>query len=94
MKNIPIERFCTFHNIPQSFIDTLRNFGLIEVVEQEDEYFITTDELDKIERLIRLHYDLDVNMEGLDIINNLLDRIDELQEEILELRRRLNFYEE
>jgi len=43
--------------------------------------------------LMRLHYELDVNFEGLDIINNLLNRIDELKQDISRLKNRLEFYE-
>jgi hypothetical protein len=33
-----------------------------------------------------MHYDLDINIEGIETINHLLEKIDLLQKEILQLR--------
>jgi len=40
-----------------------------------------------------LHYDLDINMEGMESINHMLEQIDSLQQEIVRLRNRLRIYE-
>ena len=42
---------------------------------------------------MRLHYDLDINIEGIDAIYNLLKQVEELQSQIITLRNKLNFYE-
>jgi hypothetical protein len=42
---------------------------------------------------MRLHYDLDINLEGIEAITCLLDRVRSMQEEIRELRNRLGVYE-
>ena len=36
-----------------------------------------------------LHYDLDINLEGIDAIYNLIKKIESLNEHILELRNKL-----
>ena len=46
-----------------------------------------------IEKMIRLHYQLGINIEGMDVIYELLNRVESLQAEIIELRNKLNFYE-
>jgi chaperone modulatory protein CbpM len=48
----------------------------------------------RIEHLARLHYDLDINLEGLEAISHLLDRMDASQQEARVLRERLRVYEE
>ncbi len=45
-------------------------------------------------RIIRLYYELDINLEGIEAIIHLLQRIDtHQQEEIIALRNRLRLYE-
>jgi len=83
---IPVEDFCIYHNIEYSFISSLEDSGLIRVSSIEQSTYIPTDELQKLEKFVRLHYDLDINVEGIETINHLLERIEELQKQILQLR--------
>jgi len=93
MKTISVQQFCIHYNIPESFIDSLSNFELIELVEMDSDKHIYFEDINRIEMLIRIHYELNVNYEGLDIINNLLNEINSLQEDIINLRNRMNLYE-
>ena len=43
---------------------------------------------------MRLHFDLDINLEGVDAIYNLLKQVESLKEEITALHNRLRFYED
>ena len=83
---IPAKDFCIHNNIEYSFISTLHDSGLIHVTFIKRSSFIHTDELHKLEKFIRLHYDLDINVEGIETINYLLDKIEDMQLEILRLR--------
>jgi len=83
---IPAEEFCVYHNIEYSFISSLEDSGLIRVTSVEQSTFIPSDELEKLEKFIRMHYDLDINIAGIETINHLLEKIDALQKEILHLR--------
>jgi len=42
--------------------------------------------MQKLEKFVRMHYDLDINVEGIETINYLLQKIEEMQMEILRLR--------
>jgi hypothetical protein len=44
--------------------------------------------MQKLEKFVRLHYDLDINLEGIETINYLLEKIEKMQKEILELRNK------
>lgn len=92
MKSIALHTFCVSNNIPESFIEQLSTYELIEVIEIDSVKQIKTTELEKVQRLMRLHYDLNVNLEGIDIINNLLDRIQSLEETIRVLENENAFY--
>ncbi len=43
--------------------------------------------------MIRLHRDLDLNVPGIDAVLNLLKRIETMEDEMEQLRRRLRIYE-
>ncbi|HSN08475.1 MAG TPA: chaperone modulator CbpM [Hanamia sp.] len=83
---IPAEDFCIYHNIEYSFISSLEDSGLISVTSVEQSTYIPAEELQKLEKFVRLHYDLDINIAGIETINHLLEKIEEMQKEILQLR--------
>ncbi|MBV9961248.1 MAG: MerR family transcriptional regulator [Parafilimonas sp.] len=87
---IPVEMCRTLYNIEMSFIQSLDQFGFIHLVGIEETQFIDSDELQTLEKLIRLHYELDINMEGIEAINFLLERIRNMQNEIAYLKSKLN----
>ncbi len=90
---IPAEICCKHYNIELSFIQSLNQHGFIHVVSVESTQFINADELQTLEKFIRLHYDLDINIEGMEAINFLLDRVQNMQNEIAYLKSKLNVYE-
>jgi len=92
-KLIAINDVCINHNIEISFISSLQQNGLIEVTTIKEAGFIVADQLQQLEKFIRLYYELDINLEGIDTITHLLQRIKFLQDEIIELKNRLSFYE-
>ena len=87
------EEFCTYYKIQLSFINNLNQFGLIEITSVEEKPYIPQSQLQKLEQIIRLHDDLDINLEGIDAITHLLDRVKSLQTEIAGLKNRLSIYE-
>jgi hypothetical protein len=90
---ISIEQFCKHYNIPISFIDALQEYELVEITMSDNENYLKTNQLNDIEKMMRLHYDLDINIEGIDAIYNLLKQVEDLQNEILKLRNKLRLYE-
>ncbi len=85
---------CTNYNIEYSFISSLQQFGLLQISTIKEERFIPSTELQKLEKLIRLHYDMDINLEGIEAISYLLDKVENMQSEMLQMRNRLRLYEE
>lgn len=90
---IPAEDFCSFYSIEYSFISSLHDQGLIELKAEDNRKCIDIDELQKIEKLIRLHYDMDINIEGIDAITHLLQKMNAMQEEIIRLKNKLKRFE-
>lgn len=91
---ISIAEFCETHHIQYSFINSLNEFGLVEITVIEEDEFIDQDQLRNLEKMMRLHYDLEINLQGIDAINHLLGRVSELQDEVRILRNRLKRYEQ
>ena len=90
---IALSEFCISHNIEVSFISSLRQTGLVEITTIKGIGFIDADQLQQLEKFIRFHYELDINLEGIETITHLLQRIKSLQDEIIALKNRLCLYE-
>lgn len=90
---IPAQEFCIYHNIELSFIYALQDYDLIEVIKQQEDVFVPKNQLQQLEKLVRLHYEMDINLEGIETITHLLQKVSMLQQHILELNNRLNSYE-
>jgi hypothetical protein len=89
---IPANEFCLHYHVEMNFIHTLHEYGLLETVIQEENIFIPAANLCDLEKLARLHYELNINMEGIDVIVQLLQRLQEAQQEAVNLRNRLKMY--
>ncbi|MBA3665296.1 MAG: chaperone modulator CbpM [Bacteroidetes bacterium] len=85
---IPVEKLCVNYNIEFSFLDSLNAIGLVEFVTVEEINFIEKENLSELERMIRLHSDLGINIEGIEAIIHLLRRVDALQHEIAALKNK------
>jgi hypothetical protein len=90
---IDINEFCINHNIRISFIGVLQRSGLIEITTIKKARFINSNQLQNLEKIVRLYYELDINLEGIETITYLLQRINSQQDEIIALRNRLRLYE-
>lgn len=90
---IAVDEFCASHDIEISFISSLQQSGLIEITTIQNSGFIEADQLRQLEKYVRLYYDLDINMEGIETVDYLLHQINSMQDEIINLQNRLRFYE-
>jgi hypothetical protein len=90
---IPLETLGTHYNVELSFFSNLNEIGLIEIQIVEQTQYIHQDSIYEIEKMIRMHQELDVNLEGIDVVFNLLQKIDSLKEELMAVRNRLQLYE-
>jgi hypothetical protein len=90
---IAIRDFCIYHDIEISFISLLQQNGLIEIITIENTQFIDVEQLRQLEKFIHFHYELDINLEGIESIAHLLQRIEVMQDEMLALRNKLRLYE-
>ncbi|HEY0670073.1 MAG TPA: chaperone modulator CbpM [Sphingobacteriaceae bacterium] len=91
---VPVELLCTHYDIEFSFIHSLQEYGLVEVTTIQEVQYIREEQIDDIERIMRLYNDLDINIEGIDVVFHLLRRVNELQNELRAVKNRLSLYED
>lgn len=90
---ISIREFCLYHQVEMAFVQTLEQQGLIEIIIVEQAMYVQPAQLVRLEKLVRLHQDLAIHPDDLDVVTGLLDRVEQLQQQVLELQNRLAFYE-
>ncbi|RKE44502.1 chaperone modulator CbpM [Sphingobacterium detergens] len=86
---IKVIDFCQSRKVETTFLQTMEEYGLIHIIIQQEEQFIDEDELKKLERFSNLYYDLEVNPQGIQVANHLLDKVEQLQHEVLQLKNKL-----
>lgn len=90
---IIISEYCSQNRIDQEFLFSLEEAGLVEFIKQNDEFYIYISQLSDLDRYVRWHYDLSINAEGIDVIQNLMNHINDMQNEIIRLKERIRILE-
>ena len=80
------EEICFHYNIEYTFINSLYQAGLMEYIIIEEKKFISAERLEDLEKFVRFHYDLEINIEGIEVIARLLQKIKDMQKELLKLK--------
>lgn len=86
---IIVSEYCHKCHIEPSFIELLEEGGLINVRTEGGEHYLLLSQLPELERYSRMYYELSINMEGIDAIHHLLERIERMRSEIDLLHRQL-----
>lgn len=87
---IATAEICTHHNVEYTFISSLSEAGLVELQIVDKKAYIPEAELQKLEKMIRMHHELEINIAGIEAITHLLQRVTQMQEELRVLRNRLH----
>ena len=90
---ILVAHYCEQTKTPIDFIDDLLEYGMIEVQKIENKIYVQSQYIIEIERIYRLRQDLGINMEGIDSLNHMIEKINRLEREFKLLRNRLTIYE-
>ena len=90
---IAAEEFCSHYSVSLSFLESLQEHGLIRIESVQEQKKIPIDDLRELEKFIHLHFDMDINFEGIEAIQHLLEKLQDMSREINELRNRVRMYE-
>jgi hypothetical protein len=93
-KLILVNQLCVHYQVEMSLFSVLQDFGIIELLTIEDAHFIHEDKIRVVEKVVRMQKDLNLNLESIDIVLNLLDKINDLQSELNTVKNRLRLYED
>lgn len=96
MKNdnrIQLQTICSHYQVELSFFTHLGDLDLIEIEFIEQSPYIHENQMHILERILRLHRELELNPEGIDVVFNLLKKIEHLQNDLKATQNRLKLYE-
>lgn len=85
---IPIEDLCRHYSVEYRFVCDLSDYQLLDLVNLEEVVYLQKSQLNEFEKWIRLHYELEINLAGIDAIAHLLQKMQSMQAELNELRLR------
>ncbi len=86
-KYIKINEYLVQENVEQTFIFRLEEEGIIQIRRTENEIYINEDLLPSLEMFSRWYYEMGINIEGIDALRHMRNRLEELQREIIRLRK-------
>ncbi|GAB3687977.1 hypothetical protein GCM10027592_02260 [Spirosoma flavus] len=90
---VSVREFCRHHHIEITFVENLADNGLIEITIVEQIHYVEPEQLTRLEKFVRLHQDLAIHIDDMDVVSDLLDRVETLQQQVITLQNRLVFYE-
>lgn len=79
---ITLQTFCEFHRVKHQQILAFIDFGLVEIKRVEEVIIIPEEQVEHLERCLRLANDLGVNLEGLEVITNMRTKMLRMQREL------------
>ena len=84
-ERISREELVRIYNVEITFFDSLEEAGLLKTETENNIKYLLFDELSTFEKFTNWHYDLEVNLAGLEVIKHLLDQLEKLKQEQLGL---------
>ncbi len=83
------EKLIEVYHVEIQFFDELEEYGLLSVFSENNTQYILYDQLPVFERFANWYYDLQVNMAGIEVLHNLMDKLATLQTENQVLKHQL-----
>jgi len=91
-KFVRITELCQHYQIQIDFFEEIEYHELIEFHQFSGQKFIHRKQLRRLEKIIRLHDDLEINLQGIDVVFSMMNRIEKLEMELNETKKKLNLY--
>ncbi|MDP9960371.1 chaperone modulator CbpM [Chryseobacterium lathyri] len=89
-ERISREELVKIYNIDITFFDELVDVGLLSVETENEIRYLLYEDLPVFERFTNWHYDLEINLPGLEVINDMLQKIEELKKKNRDLMNKLS----
>lgn len=82
-----IDVICTNYRIERAFVNQIYESGLIELQFEQEQPYIHQAQLLRLEKVMNMNEKLDINLPGIEVIMDLLERIEQLEMELAEVRQ-------
>lgn len=92
-KLILISELFIHYEVNSDFFDELESFGLVEIQSIDEQKYIPRKQLGHLEKILNLHRELNINFEGIDVIFQMMNRIQELEKQLMQTQSKLNLYQ-
>lgn len=89
---ISVEKFCIYHKVEHTFVLSLEEYGLIKLIVIDNNTYISEEQLSDLEKMVRLHNDLEINIHGIVSVINLLEQIEDLKIELQSTKNKLSVF--
>ena len=89
-ERISREELVQIYNIEITFFDELVDSGLLNIETDNEIRYLMYEDLPTFERFANWHYDLEINLPGLEVINNMLQKMKNLNQINRELMQKLS----
>jgi hypothetical protein len=90
---VTIDIICQHYEIEPGFVKRLNDLGMIEFVSDGNMLCLEASQIRQIDKIVRLHDELDINPEGIDVVFNLLQKIKHLEQALLSAENKLSVLE-
>lgn len=84
-EKLSIEQVAFVAGVKPNTVKKLISLEIIEAKKDEVQTYIHVRHIPKLKKIIRLHYDLGIGWNSMEVVSDLLDRIEELERKLKEL---------
>ncbi|MDR6158374.1 chaperone modulatory protein CbpM [Chryseobacterium sp. SLBN-27] len=89
-ERISREELVKIYNIEVTFFDELVDSGLLNIHTENEIRYLMYEDLPSFERFANWHYDLEINLPGLEVIHDMLRKMEDLKQKNRELMNKLS----
>jgi hypothetical protein len=89
-EKISREELVKIYNIEITFFDELVDSGLLNIQTEDEIRYLMYEDLPSFERFANWHYDLEINLPGLEVIHDMLQKMEDLKQRNRELLNKLS----
>ncbi|SFN08767.1 MerR HTH family regulatory protein [Chryseobacterium oleae] len=89
-ERISREELVKIYNIEITFFDELVDVGLLNIETENEVRYLLYEDLPVFERFTNWHYDLEINLPGLEVISDMLRKMEDLKRRNRDLMNKLS----
>jgi chaperone modulatory protein CbpM len=90
VERISREELVKIYNVEITFFDELVDSGLLNIHTENEIHYLMYEDLPVFEKFTNWHYDLEINLPGLEVIHSMLLKMDHLKQRNRELMNKIS----